>query len=140
VVVNRANGKKGIQMQIGKLGFSIFLKGTQARDFVVRFSHFLASFNTREAKVQNFKKNFFIKCKILIHNRIVAITRYRRKRTISLPLFGKNALFHSTYSPKTHNSAFSLNTLYTAKRAQFYSSFSPTTISLTPRFCLKCEV
>jgi hypothetical protein len=35
---------------------------------------------------------------------------------------------------KTHNFASYLNTLYTAESAQFYSPFSPTTISLTPRF------
>ncbi len=49
-------------------------------------------------------------------------------------------MFHSVYLPKTHNLASSLNTLYTAESAQFYSAFSPTTISLTPRFCRKCEV
>ncbi len=38
------------------------------------------------------------------------------------------------YLPKTHNFASSLNSLYTAESAQFYSAFSPTTISLTPRF------
>jgi hypothetical protein len=49
-------------------------------------------------------------------------------------------MFHSVYSPKTHNSASSLNTLYTAESAQFYSAFSPTTISLTPRFRRKREI
>ncbi len=39
-----------------------------------------------------------------------------------------------------HNSTSSLNMLYTAKSAQFYSAFSPTMISLTPRFCRKREV
>ncbi len=38
------------------------------------------------------------------------------------------------YSPKTHNFAYSQNTLYTAESAQFYSAFSPISISLTPRF------
>jgi hypothetical protein len=47
----------------------------------------------------------------------------------------ENAPFHSAYSPKMHNSTSSLNTLYTAESAQFYSAFSPTTISLTPCFC-----
>jgi hypothetical protein len=42
-------------------------------------------------------------------------------------------MFHSAYWPKTHNFASSLNTLYIAESAQFYSAFSPTTISLTPR-------
>jgi hypothetical protein len=41
---------------------------------------------------------------------------------------------------KTHSSAYSLNTLYPAESAQFYSAFSPTTISLTPRFRRKREV
>ncbi len=38
------------------------------------------------------------------------------------------------------NSASSLNTLYIAESAQFYSAVSPTTISLTPRFRRKREV
>ncbi len=38
------------------------------------------------------------------------------------------------------NSASSLNTLYIAESAQFYSAFSPTTISLTSRFRRKREV
>jgi hypothetical protein len=42
-------------------------------------------------------------------------------------------MFYSTYLPKTHNFASSLNMLYTAESAQFYSAFSPT-ISLTPCF------
>jgi hypothetical protein len=44
------------------------------------------------------------------------------------------------YSPKTHSFASSLKTLYTAESAQFYSAFSPKTISLTPRFRRKREV
>ncbi len=68
------------------------------------------------------------------------IPRYRRKRTVSLRVFGKNVTFHSAYLPKTHNFASSLNTLYTAESAQFHCAFSPTTISLTPRFRRKREV
>jgi hypothetical protein len=60
--------------------------------------------------------------------------RFQRKRYVSLHVFSKSATIHSAYSPKTHNFASSLNTLYTAKSAQFYSAFSPTMISLTPRF------
>jgi hypothetical protein len=52
----------------------------------------------------------------------------------------ENATFHSAYSPKLRNSAPSLNTLYTVKSAQFSFSFSPTKISLTPRFCRKRKV
>jgi hypothetical protein len=33
-----------------------------------------------------------------------------------------------------------MNTLYTAESAQFYSAYSPTTISLTPRFRRKRKV
>jgi hypothetical protein len=55
--------------------------------------------------------------------------RFWQKRYISLRVFAENAWFAS-----------SLNTLYTAKSAQFYSAFSPTTISLTPRFRRKREV
>jgi hypothetical protein len=39
-----------------------------------------------------------------------------------------------------HHSASSMNTLYTARRPQFYSAFSPTTFSSTLRFCRKREV
>ncbi len=50
-------------------------------------------------------------------------------------------MFHSTYSPKMHNFASSLNMLYTAESAQFYSACSPTTISsLTPRVRQKRKV
>jgi hypothetical protein len=55
--------------------------------------------------------------------------------TLSLRVFGEYSTFHSTYSPKTHNSASSLNTLYTAENVQFYSAFSPSTISLRRVFC-----
>ncbi len=65
---------------------------------------------------------------------------YRQKRTVSLRVLGENITFHSAYSPKTHNFASSLNTLYTAESAQFYSAFLPTTISLTLRFRQKCKV
>jgi hypothetical protein len=66
--------------------------------------------------------------------------RYRWKRTVSLRVFGKNATFYTAYLPKKHNFASSLNTLYTAESAQFYSPFSPTTISSTQRFRRKREV
>ncbi len=39
-----------------------------------------------------------------------------------------------------HNSTYSLNTLYSAESAQFYSAFLPTTFSLTRRYCRKHEV
>ncbi len=69
------------------------------------------------------------------------IPRYRRKRTVSLRIFGKNVTFHSAYSLKMKNSASFLNTLYIAESAQFYSAFfAPTTISLTPQFRRKREV
>jgi hypothetical protein len=90
--------------------------------------------------VQNFKNfvNLSVKSSYIIE--FSRISRYCRKRTVSLRVFGKNASFHSAYLPKTHNSASSLNTLYTAESAQFYSAFSLTTISLTPRFRRKRQV
>jgi hypothetical protein len=83
---------------------------------------------------QNFKN--FVKLSVKSSHIIgfSRIPRYRQKRTLSLRVFGKNDTFHSAYSPKTKNSASSLNTLYIAKSTQFYSAFSPTTISLTLRF------
>jgi hypothetical protein len=63
-----------------------------------------------------------------------------QKSPVSLPFFGKNAIFHFAYLPKMCNSASSLNMLFTAKSAQFYSMFLPTTISLTLGCCWICEV
>jgi hypothetical protein len=59
---------------------------------------------------------------ILLHNRIFENTAY--KRTVSLRLFEENATFHSAYALKMRDSS-SLNTLYTAEGAQFYSIFTP---------------
>jgi hypothetical protein len=55
--------------------------------------------------------------------------RFQRKRDVSLRIFAENK-----------NSASSLNTLYIAKSAQFYSAILPITISLTPRFRRKRKV
>ncbi len=49
-------------------------------------------------------------------------------------------MFHSANLPITRNSTSSLNTLYTAKNAQCYSDFLPTTISWTRCCHRKCEV
>ncbi len=81
------------------------------------------------AEVQNKKKIFKLGVKSLYIIGFSQLLRYRQKRTISLHVFGKNAAFYSAYLLKTHNSASSLNTLYTAESAQFYSAFSPTMIS-----------
>jgi hypothetical protein len=78
-----------------------------------------------------------MKCKFSYIIGFLRIPRFRRKRTVSLRVFGENATFHSAYS---RNSSPSLNMLYTAKSTQFNSPFSATTISLTPRFCQKREV
>jgi hypothetical protein len=78
----------------------LHLKGTHARDFIVRFFTFFWHHSIIDkAEAQNFKN--FVKCYILVHNRIFANT---------------------ALSPK--NSASSLNTLYNAESAQFYSAFS----------------
>ncbi len=92
-----------------------YIKGKHARDFIVRF-----------------KSSYIIG--------FLRILRYRRKRNVSLRVFGESASFHSAYLPKMNNSTSSLNTLYTAESAQFYSTFVPTTISWTPCFCRKHEV
>ncbi len=91
-------------------------------------------------EAQNFKN--FVKLSVKSSHIIgfSRIPRYRQKRTLSLRVFGKNDMFRSTYSPKTKNSASSLNTLYIANSAQFYSAFSPTAISLTLCFHWKREV
>ncbi len=98
------------------------------------FHIFLAS------EAQNFKNFVKLGVKSSYIIGFSRIPRYRRKRTVSLRVFGENATFHSAYSPKTKNSASSLNTLCIAKSAQFYSAFSATTISLTPRFRRKRKV
>jgi hypothetical protein len=81
-----------------------------------------------------------MKCKFSYIIGVSRIPRHRRKCTVSLRVFGENASFHSAYSPKSRNSAPSLNMLYTAESPQFNSPFLPTTISLTPRFRRKHEV
>ncbi len=101
-----------------------------------------------KAEVQTFKN--FLKWSVKFSYIIgfSRLPRYRRKRTVSLHVFGENAMFHSTYSPKSRNSAPSLNMLYTAKSEQFNSPFSPktlktirkrtvtkTTLNFTLRFC-----
>jgi hypothetical protein len=93
-----------------------------------------------KAEAHNFKNFVKLRVKSSYIIGFSRIPRYRRKRTVSLRVFGENDKFHSTYSLKTKNSASSLNTIYIAESTQFYSAFSPTTISLTPRFCRKREV
>ncbi len=93
-----------------------------------------------KAEAQNLKKFVKLNVKSLYIIRFLRIPRYRRKRTVSLRVFSENATFHSAYSPKTKNSASSLNTLYIAESAQFYSAVLPTTISLTPRLRQKRKV
>ncbi len=51
---------------------------------------------------------------------------YRRKCTVSLCIFAENF--------------YSASSLNTAESAQFYSTFLPITINLTPRFRRKYEV
>ncbi len=95
-----------------------------------------------KAEVQNFKNVVTSKLSVKTLYKIgfSQIPHYRQKRTVSFCVFSENVMFHSAYSPKTHNSASSLNTLFTAESGQFYSAFSSITISLTPRFCWKREV
>jgi hypothetical protein len=62
------------------------------------------------------------------------------KRYVSLRVFAEKVTFHSVYSPEMHNSASFPNTPFTAESAQFFSSFSPTMISLTLRFRQKRKV
>jgi hypothetical protein len=57
-----------------------------------------------------------------------------------LSVFSKDVTFHSAYLLKTHKSTSSLNMLYNAESAQFYSEFLPTRISLTLRFRRNREV
>ncbi len=76
-----------------------------------------------KAEAQNVKKCFKLSVKFSYIIGFLQMLHYRQKRTVLLCVFGENTSFHSTYLMKTHNSAFSLNTLYTAKSAQFYSTF-----------------
>jgi hypothetical protein len=112
------------------------LKGTHAQDFMVRFSHFFCHHSIIDkAEVQNLKNFIKLIVKSLYIIRFLRILCSRRKCTVSLRVFGKNAMFHTAYSLKTHYSPSSLNMLYIAESAQFYSALLPTTISLTPCFC-----
>jgi hypothetical protein len=106
-------------------------KGTQAWDFIVRCSHFFhhsIKIRPRSRIAKNFKKLIL---KVSDINVFLRIPCCRRKRTVSLSAFSKNDTFHSVNLPITWNFTYSLNTLYTAKNAQCYSAFSPTTISWT---------
>jgi hypothetical protein len=118
-----------------------YIKGTHAQDFIVLFSHFFWNHSIIDkTDVQSFIFLKKLNVKFSLKTGFSRIQRFRRKRTVSLRFFVESATFHSAYSPKTHDSASSLNRLYTAQSAEFYSVFSPTTISLTPRFRRKREV
>ncbi len=93
-----------------------------------------------KAEVQNFKNLVKLSVKSSYKIRFSWIPYYCQKRMVSLHVFGENVGFHSAYLAKSHNSASSLKTLYTAESAQFYSVISLTTISLTPQFRCKREV
>jgi hypothetical protein len=61
-------------------------------------------------------------------------------RTVSLDVFGKDALFYSIYSLKTCNFASCLNMLYTSESAQFYLTFKLQIVGLTRRCPQKRKV
>jgi hypothetical protein len=111
------------QIFILNIYLKLYLKVHMLESFLYVFHNFLASFITDKAEAQHFKN--FVKISVKSKN-ITGFSRiphYRRKRTVSLHVF-----------------ASSLNTLYTAESAQFHSTFSLTTISLTPHFRRKREV
>ncbi len=103
------------------------------------FIIFLASFNKRQGGGPEFQ--IFVKLSVKSQYIIgfSRIPRYHQKRSVLLCVFSENAPFNSAYSPKTHSSTYSLNTLYPAESSQFYFAFLPTTISLTPRFRQKAK-
>jgi hypothetical protein len=68
------------------------LKGTHARDFIVRFSVFLASFNKRQGRGPDFQKFWQMKCKFLVHNRIFANTALSPKTHRFTPLIRQNRI------------------------------------------------
>jgi hypothetical protein len=119
------------------------VKGTNTQHFIVccLFFTFLWHHSIKyKAEIQNFKnfkkvnvksspKSDFCEYRIIVKN-----------APFYFAFSSKTLGFHSAYSLKVHNSTSSLNTLYTAESAQFSSTFLPTTISLTPHFCWKCEV
>ncbi len=92
---------------------------------------FLASFNKKDkAKAQNFEiLKITVKFSYIVG--FLRILRYCQKHTVSLSIFGEKATFHFAFSLQMSNYTSSLNTLYTAESAQFYSMFLPTLISLT---------
>jgi hypothetical protein len=73
---------------------------------------------------------FLIECEIFLHNQIFANTG----------LVPKTHCFTPRICPKMRSSVSSLNMLYTAESAQFYSAFAPTTISSTLCFWRNCKV
>jgi hypothetical protein len=89
--------------------------------FALKFFTFWHHSITDKTEVQNI---FYILYLIFpCIKRFSRIQLCRQERTVSLLVFGKNASFHSAYSPKMRNSASTLNTLYIAESAQFYAAF-----------------
>ncbi len=52
------NGLLRAYLTLGQVRVSAHVKSTHARDFIDRFSHFLASFNNRQGRGSEFQKNF----------------------------------------------------------------------------------
>jgi hypothetical protein len=67
--------------------YSATFKGTHARDFIVHFSKFLASFNNRQGGGSEFVKIFKIELKIPLNNRIFANTALSPKTQQFTPRF-----------------------------------------------------
>ncbi len=104
-----------------------------------------------KAEVKTFKK--FVKWRVKFSYKIgfSQIPRYRRKRTVSLCIFGKNATFNSPFSPTmisltphfrrkvwlpfyAENAQNDPKTHNYEDNAKFHSAFSPTKLSYASRF------
>jgi hypothetical protein len=117
----------------------LLFKGTYAWDFIVHFLHFLASFNNRQDRGPKFSKLPKLNVKFSFIIGLSRIPCNRRKCIVSRSVFRKNTMFHYAYSSKMFNSASPLNSLYTTKSAQIYSTYSLTTINWFLLFRRKCE-
>jgi hypothetical protein len=76
-----------------KISCMCTFKGTHARDFIVCFSHFFWHHSIKDkAMVQTFKNFLKMKCKILVHNRIFAISVLSPKTQHFTPLIRRNCV------------------------------------------------
>jgi hypothetical protein len=103
------------------------LKGTHARDFIVRFS--TSKFKNRQGQGPEFLKFLKLDFKFSYINEFSRVSCCRQKRIVYSVYLAKTLNFTPYIRQKTRNLTYSLNTLNTANNAQFYFGFLPKTLN-----------